>query len=148
MIAPSGSSLKPIVYETARRVRFSELDPYNHVGTGSYATFFTDHRMEALRENLGWDLKTLGTLPFMMWVRRLEIDFLRPTRGDQELSITSFVRDFHGPDAFIECAMLDSAGKELARCLMVVAHVDKQTNRASDWPADVGALFFEPSAIS
>ena len=133
----------PIVYKTTHRIKFSELDPYNHVSTGNYATYFTDHRMEGLRDNLGWDLKTLATLPFMTWVRRLEIDFLRPARGDQEITITSFVREFRGPDAFIECTMVDSAGNNVSRCLMIVAHVDKQTNRATDWSPELVALFFE-----
>jgi acyl-CoA thioester hydrolase len=133
----------PIVYQTTHRIKFSELDPYNHVSTGNYATYFTDHRMEGLRDNLGWDLKTLATLPFMTWVRRLEIDFLRPARGDQEITITSFVREFRGPDALIECTMVDSVGNNLSRCLMTVAHVDKQTNRATDWPPELIALFFE-----
>jgi acyl-CoA thioester hydrolase len=132
-----------IVYKTTHRIRFSDLDLYNHVSTGNYATYYVDHRMEGVRENLGWDLETLGTLPFMTWVRRLEIDFIRPARSDQEVTITSFVRDFQGPDAIIECAMLDAAGKTLSRCLMTVAHVDKETNRASDWPPAVAALFFE-----
>ena len=133
----------PIVYKTTHRVKFSELDPYNHVSTGNYATYFTDHRMQGLRDNLGWDLETLGKLPFMTWVRRLEIDFLRPARGDQELTITSFVRELRGPDALIECSMFDAGGKQVSRCLMTVAHVDKQTNRATDWPAELKTLFFE-----
>lgn len=133
----------PITYETRHRITFSELDPYNHVSTGRYATYYTDHRMEGLRSHLGWDLKTLETLPFMTWVRRMEIDFLRPARGDQEITITSFVREFHGPDAVIECAMVDSTGTKVSRCVMTVAHVDKQTNRSTDWPPDIVALFFE-----
>ena len=133
----------PIVFKTTHRIRFSDLDPYNHMGTGKYATYYVDHRMEGLREHLGWDLQALGTLPFMTWVRRMEIDYLRPARGDQEITITSFVREFRGPDALIECTMGDSTGKSLSRCLMTVAHVDKQTSRASDWPPDLIALFFE-----
>jgi acyl-CoA thioester hydrolase len=39
--------------------------------------------------------------------------------------------------------MTDSAGKDVSRCLMIVAHVDKETNRATDWPPDLMALFFE-----
>lgn len=137
----------PIVYRSTHRIKFSDLDPYNHVGTGRYATFFVDHRMEGLRDNLGWDLKTIGTLPFMVWVRRLEIDFLQPARGDQEITITSFVREFRGPDALIECTMVDSAGRNLSRCLMTVAHVDKNTNRATEWPPDLVALFFEKETL-
>ena len=138
----------PVVFKTTHRVKFSELDPYNHVGTGRYATYFVDHRMEGLRERLGWDLKTLATLPFMVWVRRIEIDFLRPLRGDQEIVITSFVREFRGPDAFIECTMADANGVQVSRCLMTVAHVDRPTNRATDWPPDLMALFVEESAPS
>jgi acyl-CoA thioester hydrolase len=132
----------PVVYRTTHRIQFSDLDPYNHVGTGKYATYYVDHRMEGLREHLGWDLKTLATLPFMVWVRRMEVDFLRPARGDQEITITSFVREFRGPDALIECAMADSAGTRISRCLMTVAYVDKATNRATDWPPALSAQFF------
>jgi acyl-CoA thioester hydrolase len=136
-------SKTPIVFKSTHRIRFSELDPYNHVSTGNYATYFTDHRMQGLRDYVGWDLKTLGTLPFMVWVRRMEIDFLQPARSDQEITITSFVREFRGPDAIIECTMVDSAGKDVSRCRMTVAHVDKETNRASPWPPALMALFFE-----
>ena len=136
----------PIVFKTTHRIRFSELDPYNHVGTGRYATYYVDHRMEGLRDRLGWDVKALATLPFMVWVRRMEIDFLRPARGDQEIVITSFVREFRGPDALIECNMVDANGVEVSRCLMTVAHVDRQTNRATDWPPDLTALFYQDPA--
>jgi acyl-CoA thioester hydrolase len=99
--------------------------------------------MNGLREHAGWDLKTLAKLPFMVWVRRMEVDFLRPAVGDQEITITSFVREFRGPHAHIECSMVDEAGKSVSRCLMIVAYVDKSTNRAMDWPAQTMALFFE-----
>jgi acyl-CoA thioester hydrolase len=79
----------------------------------------------------------------MIWVTRLEIDYLRPAIGDQELTITSFVREFQGSDAYIECHMVDEAGKEISRCLMVVACVDKRNNRSMDWPAESMALFFQ-----
>ena len=136
-------SKTPIVYRSTHRIRFSELDPYDHVSTGKYATYYVDHRMEGLRDYAGWDLKTLATLPFMVWVRRMEIDLLRPARGDQEITITSYVREFRGPDAIIECAMVDAAGADVSRCVMTVAHVDKQTRRATDWPPDLMAVFFE-----
>jgi acyl-CoA thioester hydrolase len=135
-----------IVFKSMHRIQFSDLDPYNHVGTGKYAAYYVDHRMEGLRDYIGWDLKSLGTLPFMVWVRRMEVDFIRPTRGDQVITITSFVREFRGPDAIIECSMVDSNGTNLSRCLMTVAHVDKETNRATDWPPHLMALFFQEEA--
>jgi acyl-CoA thioester hydrolase len=134
---------KPIVYKTTHRILFSDLDPYDHVSTANYATYFVDHRMAGLSENLGWDVTALRTLSFMMFVRKMEIDFLRPARGGQEIVITSFVREFHGADAVIALEMVDTNGKTLSRCVMTCAHVDRQTQRASDWPRDVAALFFE-----
>jgi acyl-CoA thioester hydrolase len=59
----------------------------------------------------------LAKLPFMVWARRMEIDFIRPAVGDQDVSITSFVREFRGPDAYIKCSMLDEVGRDVARCL-------------------------------
>jgi acyl-CoA thioester hydrolase len=136
-------SRQPLVFRTTHRVQFSELDPYNHVGTGRFATYFVDHRMKGLSQHIGWDPPTLLALRFAVWARRLEIDFVRPVSPDQEFEITSFVREFRGPDAYIECTMTDTKGKTLSRAVMVVACVDKATNRAMDWPEDAKALFYE-----
>jgi acyl-CoA thioester hydrolase len=133
----------PVVYKSMHRIKFSDLDPYFHMRTAVYSAYYVDHRMNGLREHVGWDLKTLAHLPFMVWVRRMEIDFQRPAVGDQEVTITSFVREFHGPDAHIECSMTDGLGLSISRCLMIVACVDRNTNRAMDWPPDTMALFFE-----
>jgi hypothetical protein len=53
--------------------------------------------MEGPLDHVGWDLKSLGTLPFMTWVC-MEIDYVKPVRADQEIPITSFVREFRGPE--------------------------------------------------
>jgi acyl-CoA thioesterase FadM len=99
--------------------------------------------MSALRDQVGWDLKTLERLPFMTFVKRFEIEFIRPVIGDQIVEISSFVRDFIGADAFIECRMTDESGRDASKALMVVAYVDKQTQRSADWPSDVCDLFYE-----
>ena len=36
-------SKAPIVYRSTHRIKFSELDPYDHVKTGQYATYYVDH---------------------------------------------------------------------------------------------------------
>ena len=133
----------PVVFKTTHTIKFSELDPYNHLRTAVYAGYYVDHRMDGLREYIGWNLITLAQLPFMTWIRRLEIDFIKPAVGDQAITITSFVREFRGPDAYIECNMVNEAGKQLSRCLMIVACVDKTTKRGMDWPAGTIELFYE-----
>lgn len=133
----------PILYKSTHRIKFSDLDPYNHMHTAVYSEYYVDHRMDSLRVYIGWDLETLEKLPFMLWVRRMEIDFLRSVVGDQEITITSFVREFRGPDAHIECSMIDEAGKKVSQCLMIVACIDKNTKRSMDWLTDTMTLFFE-----
>ena len=137
------SNLTPRIFTSKHRIKFSDLDPYGHMRTAAYPAYFVDHRMDALREQAGWDLDTIGRLPFMTFVRRLEIDFIRPVAGDHEVTITSFVREFKGPDASIECQMADGGGQILCKCRMVVAYVDKSTSRSASWPNEVMVLFFE-----
>jgi acyl-CoA thioester hydrolase len=144
MLPSAQMTRTPLVFTTTHRVQFSELDPYNHVGTGRFAVYYVDHRMQGLSQRIGWDVATLATLPFAVWVRRLEIDFIRPVLADQDITITSFVREFRGSDAFIECTMADAAGNPLSRAVMVVACVDKTTSRGTDWPEGATALFYEP----
>lgn len=81
-------------------------------------------------------------------MRRIEIEFLRPVVGDQEITISSFVREFHGSDAIVDCTMMDSAGVRASRCVMTVAYVDKATHRSADWPLAVRKLFFEAESVS
>jgi acyl-CoA thioester hydrolase len=135
--------MTPVIFKSRHIIKFSELDPYNHLRTAVYSAYYVDHRMDGLRDRLGWDMKTLAKSPFMAWVRRMEVDFLHPAIGDQPITITSFVREFRGPDAHIECAMVDDAGRILSRCLMIVACVDRGTQRSMDWPAEAVALFYE-----
>lgn len=136
---------KPIVYKTSHRINFSELDPYNHLRTEVYAGYYIDHRMIGLRDNAGWDLKTLGHLPFMTWVKRMEIDFIKSIIGDQEIIIHSYVSGFEGSDAHINCSILDNKGIVLSRCQMIVSCVNKKTLKPMDWPEETIGLFFEES---
>ncbi len=136
-------SKTPAIYSSTHRIKFSDLDPYKHMRTAMYSAYYIDHRMSALREQAGWDLKTLESLPFMTFVKRLDVEFIRPVVGDQEISIASFVREFSGLDAHIECSMSDENGRIVSQCHMVVAYVDKGTNRSADWPGQVTDLFFD-----
>lgn len=91
-------------------------------------------------------LEGLGNLPFMTFARKLEIEFLHPVVGDQEMTIASFVREFSGPDAHVECSMTDERGSILSQWRMVVAYVDKGTMRSADWPDHLKDLFLENQA--
>ena len=67
-------SKTPVIYKSMHRIKFSELDPYNHLRTEVYAGYYVDHRTDGLRQYVGWDLKTLAKLPFMVWVSTCPFD--------------------------------------------------------------------------
>ena len=137
------SNPTPAKFTSRHRIKFSDLDPYKHMRTAAYPGYFVDHRMDALRVQAGWDLKTLEQLTFMAFVKRLEVDFIRPVVGDQEVSITSFVREFVGANAHVSCEMTDAAGRPLSHCHMVVTYVDKATGKPADWPKEARSPFLE-----
>ena len=58
-------------------------------------------------------------------------------------AITSRPESSVEPTPSSSVVMVGAAGKEISRCLMTVAYVDKATTRAKDWPADVSALFLK-----
>ncbi|NBC64505.1 MAG: hypothetical protein GVY07_02425 [Bacteroidetes bacterium] len=137
----------PIVFKSTHRINFSELDPYNHLGTAAYFRYFIDHRMNGLRKYIRWDLNALAELPFMVWTRKMEVKFLQPAIGDQEIIITSYVKEFKGPDAYIKCTMKDKAEQDISHCLMIVTCVSKDTNHSMDWPDETKVLFFEDGSV-
>ena len=133
---------EPIRFKTTHRTKFSEIDPNAHMNTEHYVSYFLEHRMIGLRENLGWDLKTMMKLPFAVYVKRLDVSFIKPVFGDQEFVVTSFVREFVGADANIEITMTDPTGRVLSTCLMIAACIDKTTFKATDWPKETVDLFY------
>ena len=53
-------SKTPVVYKSTHRIKFSDLDPYQHMRTAVYSAYYVDHRMNGLREHAGWDLEDPG----------------------------------------------------------------------------------------
>jgi YbgC/YbaW family acyl-CoA thioester hydrolase len=78
---------------TAHRVRFHELDPYDHVNHAMYVTYFEIGRVDALNEvQLGLDsLKQQG---FQFVVTRLEVRFRTAASAGDDLEIHTGVSDF------------------------------------------------------
>ena len=129
-------SERPAVHRTTHRIRFSDLDPYGHMRTAAYGAYFIDHRMDAIRELAGWDIRRLAELPFLVFTKRMEVDFVRPVSGDQVVTITSVAQGFEGADALIECVMEDERAATMARCRFVFTYIDRATGRPADWPPE------------
>jgi acyl-CoA thioesterase FadM len=52
----------PRICRTSHRASFLVLDPFGHMNTAHYLSFFLEHRFSALRE-IGLDLTAIGSCP-------------------------------------------------------------------------------------
>jgi len=78
---------------TPHRVRFHELDPYDHVNHAMYVTYFEIGRVEALR-SVDLALDDLKVEGFQFVVTRLEVRFRKAASAGEDLEIHSGVNQF------------------------------------------------------
>lgn len=72
------------------RVRYGETDQMGYVYYGNYAQFFEVGRVEWLR-NLGVSYKSLEESGIMLPVRELNINYIKPAKYDDLLTITTIL---------------------------------------------------------
>ena len=77
--------------KTKLRVRYGETDQMGYVYYGNYAQFFEIGRVEWLR-NLGVSYKSLEESNIMLPVLNLNVNFLKPAKYDDLLTIVTFLK--------------------------------------------------------
>lgn len=80
-------------HETSHRVRFHELDPYNHVNHAMYVTYFEIGRTDTLDAvELGLDRLQSGGYQFV--VTKIDVAFRRAATAGDDLTIRSAIGAF------------------------------------------------------
>ena len=77
-------------FETTIKVRFYELDPYDHVNHAAYVQYFEVARVELL-DSVGMSLKTLKELGFHLVVTELHTRFVRSAGPGDLLTVETSV---------------------------------------------------------
>ncbi len=77
--------------ETKLRVRYGETDQMGYVYYGNYAEYFEVGRVEWLR-NLGISYKSLEESKIMLPVLHLNINYLKPAKYDDLLTIITTLK--------------------------------------------------------
>jgi acyl-CoA thioester hydrolase len=80
------------VHTTSVKVRFYELDPYDHVNHTNYFSYFETARIEYLSE-MGWGLDVLKEKGWQFVVVEIAARFLAAARYGQELTIHTWIED-------------------------------------------------------
>ena len=78
------------VHTTSLKVRFYELDPYDHVNHTNYFSYFETARIEYLTDK-GWGLMVLKEQGLQLVVVEIHARFLAAARYGEELTIHTWV---------------------------------------------------------
>ena len=121
------------------RVRYAETDQMGYVYYGNYAAYYEMGRVELLR-TLGTSYREMEESGVMLPVRDLSIRYKRPAVYDEELSLTTTMKEM--PDKRIHFAyeLKNQADDLLNTAETTLVFVDKQTNRIVSVPPFVEKL--------
>ncbi len=121
-VGPSAYGGGVMRHETVLRVRFSELDPYDHVNHAAYVNYLETGRIEALRHQ-GLDLSRLRDEGALLVAVELQARFLRPAFGGEELVVRTAVEKV-GRASSVWRQAIHRSGEELVAARLTGASVD------------------------
>jgi acyl-CoA thioester hydrolase len=110
------------VHTTSLKVRFYELDPYDHVNHTNYFAYFETARIEYLNE-AGWGLDVMKERGWQLVVVEISARFLAAARYGQELTIHTWVEDAGRVKSSWRQIMLRGE-EEVAHLLVTAAFTD------------------------
>lgn len=121
---------------TQIKVRFYELDPYNHVNHASYVQYFESARVELLEE-AGVRLAELKEQGYFLVVTDLRTKFLASAGGGDLLTVLTEVAELRRASSRWRQQML--RGEELIATQEIGAATTSLQGRPVRFPASLGA---------
>lgn len=112
------------VHTTSLKVRFYELDPYDHVNHTNYFSYFETARIEYLSD-MGWGLDKMKSQGWQLVVVEANARFLAAARYGEELTIHTWVEET-GRVKSVWRQIMTRAGGEIAHLTIAAAFTDLQ----------------------
>lgn len=113
------------VHRTRLKVRFYELDPYDHVNHTNYFSYFETARIEFLSEK-GWGLDVMKQQGWQLVVVEAHARFLAAARYGEELTIYTWVESAGRVKSTWRQTMVRGKDEEVARLTVAAAFTDLQ----------------------
>ncbi len=119
-----------MVHRHTVKVRFYELDPYNHVNHSAYVQYFEVGRIEML-EALSFGLEALERAGRQVVVVGIETRFLRPAGPGDELVVETEIREVRR--ATVRWSQRILRGDEVLATQLVDAAMTDADGRPTRW---------------
>jgi acyl-CoA thioester hydrolase len=127
-----------MVHTTEVKVRFGELDPYNHANHSVYVVWFEVGRTEAL-ESIGCSLHDMGARGFQVVVTEITVRYRVAAQAGDRLTIETWVDEVGGARSIWSQRLL--RGDTVLSEATVKAGATDATGRPTRIPADIKAAF-------
>jgi len=127
-----------MAHTTTLKVRFYELDPYNHVNHTAYLGYFETARIEAL-ESVGLGMDDMSAAGVHVVVVEAKARFFVPAVGGDTLTIESEVKERRRASSIWEQRMV--RGDTLIATLEIRAAVTDLGGKPTRFPADLAEAF-------
>lgn len=111
------------IHTTQIKVRFYELDPYDHVNHTNYFSYFETARIEYLSD-MGWGLDRMKAQGFQLVVVEAHARFLAAARYGEELTIHTWVESAGRVKSTWQQTMSRGDSDEVARLTISAAFTD------------------------
>ncbi|MCF6297206.1 MAG: acyl-CoA thioesterase [Flavobacteriaceae bacterium] len=125
-----------IKYETKLRVRYGETDQMGYVYYGNYAQFFEVGRVEWLR-SLGVSYKSLEESNIMLPVLTLNINFIKPAKYDDLLTIITVLKKKPLVKIEFELEVYNENNELLTTGFTSLVFIDMKKNKPTKAPQDL-----------
>ena len=112
-----------MVHRTELKVRFYELDPYDHVNHTSYFGYFETARVEAL-ESIGWGLHRLKAIGVQIVVVDMTARFDLPAVAGDTLTVQSEVLEVKRASSRWQQMMTREDGRRIAMLEVTAASIN------------------------
>ncbi len=138
---------KSIIYDGYVDVRFSDLDPYNHVNFNLYPEYVITTRWHYTKKVFGmepndWVIQNLG-----FFIKEVNTRYKKPIMGTQRVYCSSFVAKHEGPQIFVEFEIRNEDKSTLyAQGGFTFVSMDLKAQRPISLPDWSEKYFFEADA--
>ncbi len=115
-------------YDYKVRVRYAETDQMGVVYHGNYAQYFEIGRVEWLR-SLGVSYKRMEELGVMLPVVSLTMNYKRPAKYDEELTIRTVFKECSGVKIEFDYEIYNEKNELLTTAYSMLVFVDMKTGK-------------------
>ncbi len=122
-----------LITETKIRVYYEDTDQMGVVYYGKYLRYFEIGRTEMIRE-LGLTYKAIEETGIIMPVRSVNINYIKPARYDDLLTIKTIVEKIPTVKLYVRSQIYNQNNELLNEAEVVLAFFNSQTNRPCKVP--------------